>query len=122
MQESCKLTPTSTTRRFSSFLVKSPAASQIEDFLTDVRVTLSAGGAQGTTWLELYVMFRAAGFSKPIPDYKDKARSSATVAQQLRAFKNTTRAVVERIFVGSSAKALFKPATSTCEPLSAFHI
>ena len=122
VQESCRLVTTASIRMFHNFFVKTPSAGQVEEFFTNLRVTPCARGVQGTTWLELYIMFRAAGYGKPIPDDKDKARSRATVAQQLKAFKRIARGVVERIFVGSPAKALFKPSDTKCEPLGAFHI
>jgi hypothetical protein len=101
---------------------KFAASDDIESFLNNIRVTNTGGKQQGTTWLELYILFRLMGYGKPVRDRQDKARSRSTVRQQLDMFKKATRAVVERIYIGTKVKPLFSPNKFKGEPLAAFAI
>ena len=92
---------------FHKLCKKQPCAPQIQHFL----ITLQAVPANddGFTWLELYLLYRIRGYPKPIADNSNKARSKAPAARQLKAFVNTTRAIVARVGDETACKPLFKP-------------
>ena len=82
---------------FRSFANKGPI-NGIECFLNSMRVEeASDEQGRGITWLELYILYRARGGSKPIPDPEHCAHARATADKQLAAFKRHTRGLIARI-------------------------
>ena len=69
-------------------------------------------GPLGITWLELYIIYRLAGHPETVPYTNASARTRPTLRQQLTAFRQTIRQVVQQtmdsshhgLFVGQPSK------------------
>ena len=85
-------------------------AIHIEAFLSDLQVADASSCGRGITWIELYILYRYRGHSKPVADSTHKAISRATAAKQVRAFKKAVRVNIARTLCDSDHQHYFKPA------------
>ena len=95
-----------------------PAVMQVQAFLRDVPYTEvdHTEGKQdhthGFTWLELYGLYRLAGYPEPLPYHRHDAATRPTLRQQLHNFRLATRQLAistmavehHRLFKGMQAK------------------
>ena len=108
-----KLHTTSTMNEFNHFTKTNTNATQIEHFLANALFASCGSSDRPITWIELYILYRSRGYTKPIQDHKNRAVTRATADKQIRAFKNACRGVVSRILQDSEDRKLFKPTTTT---------
>ena len=90
--------------------------------MASLTVNRTAGGENGITWTELYILYRMYGFDKPKPDASDKAAGRATVKQQVQRFKAGMRAMVSTICRFSSDQDILKPCKYYSTPLKGFGV
>ena len=99
-------------QQYPNLCKRHPCASKVQAFLQDMPYTfmgdsradgsLTAGGADsddpstpiGITWLELYALYRMAGWPEPLAEPRQQAAPKATLRQQLQAFRQATRQLV----------------------------
>eukprot|EP00973_Karenia_brevis_P091478 12407610-Karenia_brevis.AAC.1 len=112
-----KLLLSSPLSRYSEIAKSTVAASDYERFAKVLRMGPITPEGRGTTWLELYILYRMAGFQKPRKDDSNKARARGTVRQQLRMFKVGMRRVLRRILMDSPDLEKFRPAQQNLQPL-----
>eukprot|EP00973_Karenia_brevis_P002446 329943-Karenia_brevis.AAC.1 len=62
-------------------------AVHIQHFLHRIEFTRCRGSEEGTTWLELYIAYKLAGYACPLAYPHNKARARRTMRMQLKAFK-----------------------------------
>ncbi len=95
--------------RFAKFSSKRKASMSVWAFLDQLEFAECTNQFHATTWMELYLIYRARGFPKLIRDNPCKARSRATVRMQLKEFKNTVRGIVQRGLADESQAEAFRP-------------
>ena len=76
-----------TIHNFTTFTKKHSSASNIYNFISSARINQTSDQKEAVTWKELYTLYRSRGYSKPILDNPNKARSRATVDMQVKEFK-----------------------------------
>ena len=77
---------------------------------------------KAASWLELYILYRSRGYSKPIKDDENKVRARATVDMQLNRFKSTIRGFSKRLSVTIDDWLPFEPINVTHERFSTLGI
>ncbi len=91
---------------FGDFVNKNQAARDVAQFLGDVVFEAVDSRDEGTSWLELYTVYRMKGGQKPVPDGTNRAARRATLGMQLRRFKQIVRGLRERIVDARDAEHL----------------
>ena len=94
---------------YKAFKDKHKASGDVWDFLGQLRYRATGDQTQATTWLELYILYRCMGYTKPIEDRANKARARAGVQMQLNQFKKDVRGVVDRAIYDKDQLDVFKP-------------
>ncbi len=85
-----------------------PCIEHAENFLKAIVVMPVANSIRGITWIEMYALYRMAGFPKPLAKPVGVAISRPTLSQQLGQFKNNVRCIASKVLDKDSA-ILFKP-------------
>ena len=83
-------------------LAKHPASTEVQEFLLNMPILdhrkgkggKGFTGAMGITWLELYVLFRLAGYDNPIPVDSTSATARPNLQKQLHCFRAALQQVV----------------------------
>ncbi len=96
-------------KHYVNFSKKYSTATSVVNFLKGLTVQHTSCQHEAITWLELYILYRLKGFTKPIADNPSKARSRATVKMQLNHFKSCIRGVISRLGTDSNVCHLFNP-------------
>ena len=109
---------TSSLSRYADICKGHPAAQHCEQFLRGLVVQQDSPGSRCVTWVELYALYRMSGYPKPLPDSRDKAATKSALCRQLRAFKRELKIAVDRIFLDSDDRILFRPAPQIVQPLA----
>ena len=108
---------TSSLERYSGFLERTPAGQSYESFIKSIVFVPGTLHGHGTTWLELYILYRMSGSVKPVPDDINLAKVKAPIGVQLKRFKIEMRRAIQRILINSSDSKLFSPAPQHVQPL-----
>ncbi len=82
-------------------------ASEIQDFLKGTRVRQVRHQQEGTSWLELYTLYKLGGGSCVVADPECKAAPRPSMRMQLKAFTKTCRAIA-RLTMEQQDANLFK--------------
>ncbi len=101
--------------RFGKFNTRCKASNMVWNFLNNIELVEATNQYHAITWLEMYVIYRALAYPKPIPDNPKKARSRATACMQIREFTRTVRGIVQRSIEDEQHKHMFKPMKTTHE-------
>ncbi len=101
--------------RYGKFNKRCKAGNSVWNFLSNLEIAETTNQHHATTWLEMYIIYRALGYPKPLPDNPSKSRSRATACMQLREFTKTVRGIVQRGFEDGNHISLFKPMKVTHE-------
>ena len=97
--------------KFKGICEKHPAAPQMQDFLSRVSFQGCEGKEEGTTWLELYVLYKLAGGLCPVRDPEGKASARPAMRVQLKMFQNICRYIIKNTMTEEDA-GLFKQSKS----------
>ena len=108
-----KLHTTSAMNEFNHFTTTNTNALQIEHFLANALFASCGSSDRPITWLELYILYRSRGYTKPIQDHPNRAITRATADKQIRAFENECRGVISRTLHDCEDRKLFKPTTTS---------
>eukprot|EP00973_Karenia_brevis_P016017 2189887-Karenia_brevis.AAC.1 len=85
--------------RFSSMLgvanlsIRTEVARQVQRFFRQLQMRPCKPEQRGTTWLELYTLYKVRGFPCAIGDPESKAEARPVVRQQVTAFRSVVRAI-----------------------------
>ena len=93
------------------------AAHDYQRFMERLTVLPIEERGVGTTWLELYVLYRMTGGQRPIPAPECKAKTGGSMAMQIRRFQTDFRAVACRVLQGTPQAEMLKPAPPLEKPL-----
>ena len=77
-------------------------------FLQSLQVQASTQSIAGITWIQLYILYRLAGFPKPLANPACPALVKSSLLKQLEQFKANIRCVVSKVMHEEDAK-LFRP-------------
>ena len=99
-----------------NFDVGTEAAFQMQKFLTQLKVKKCQGEARGTTWLELYTLYKIGGNPCPVKDPIRKAQGRPVVRTQIAVFKAAIRAIAKHTMT-EEQEALIRPAKFKGHPL-----
>ncbi len=97
------------TKRFTTFSRKHTCAEDVQHFLGSLKAQHTDDPSKAASWLELYILYRSRGYSKPIKDDKNKVRARATVDMQLNKFKSTIRGLSNRLNITIDNRLAFEP-------------
>jgi hypothetical protein len=92
-------------------------ATEVQQFLSNLKVCSISPECRGITWYELYILYRSRGYNKPLKDPDNKACANATADKQIRAFKNNIRNVISRTLQDNSDAHLFNPSKPVIDSL-----
>ncbi len=81
-------------------------AGDIAQFLRRLEFKEPQAGEVGTTWIELFVVFKAMGYADPIPKGANEAKAQPSLQNQLQCFKNGIRKVAGEGIQGDCKKFL----------------
>ena len=81
-------------------------AGDIAQFLRRLEFKEPQAGEVGTTWIELFVVFKAMGYADPIPKGANEAKAQPSLQNQLQCFKNGIRKVAREGIQGDCKKFL----------------
>ena len=93
--------------QFSALCNQHPAATQVFKFLQEMPFQRANDPKQGTTWLELYIVYRLAGHAEPISRAGNVAATKPSMGSQLREFRLIVRKIVKWT-IGGKAINLFR--------------
>ncbi len=119
---SAKLEVRGKVQRFSAFCRKHKCATDVHHFHGNLKGSHTSDPYKAITWLELYILYRTRGYTKPIEDNKNKARARATVQMQLDEFKSVIRGISDRLDFGHGNRQILSPANITHERFSTLAI
>ncbi len=97
---------------FRAFKSRHKCATEVWDFIGNLRYFVADDQYHATTWLELYLLYRIRGYGKPVTDSPSKARARASVQAQINEFKKVVRGVAQRAIYNEERRAMFKPLKS----------
>ena len=97
-----RLVPNVDIKNFSELCSKHPGATSVYQFLQEMPFKRTQDPAQGTTWLELYIVYRMLGHPEPVSRDQNLAVAKPTMGAQLREFRAVVRKVVRWAFAGKS--------------------
>ena len=109
-------------KRFTTFSRKHTCAEDVQHFLGSLKAQHTEDPSKAASWLELYILYRSRGYSKPIKDDNNKVRARATVDMQLNRFKSTIRGLSKRLSVTIDDRLPFEPINVTHERFSTLGI
>jgi hypothetical protein len=99
-----------------------PRAPDVQRFLQAAKFQTIGDGQRGTTWLELYLVYRLSGCRAPLPWATCRAAARPSAAQQLNAFKTIVRRVARATVVDAISIGLFALDTGSGENLLCYGI
>ena len=83
------------------------ATVEVQKFLTKLQLREADDGEFGTTWLELFTLYKALGHPCPVKDPLKKAQGKPSLGAQLNSFKLATRRLAKQKLCTQDQK-LFK--------------
>ena len=92
-------------------------ADQIEIFLSNLKITEAGSDMRHITWIELYILYRIRGFSKPKEDPKNQSHHKIAPDKQILAFKKLVQEVIAKVCNDDGDGKLFAAAKMRADAL-----
>ncbi len=110
--ECCKFCFVAQVHNFQKELKLRPCITHAQCFLMALDLKPTSCGGRGITWLELYTLYRATGYPKPIANPANASFAKPTMHQQIVAFKGAIRSIGKRCIDSITGSQLLKPFVS----------
>ena len=84
-------------KNFKAINDKYDAAPDVQDFMQHIKFQKCVGEEQGTSWLELYILYKLSGGRCPVKDPSSKAMARPSMRAQTKSFKEICRYIASRL-------------------------
>ena len=85
----------------------------VYNYLRAISVSPLIEGSQGISWIEIYILYRMAGFPPPLDQPLNPAAPRRTLKQQLNAFKLCARRIIMRLASRETSAVFQTPVCKT---------